>query len=126
LLLAGLYQQALQDRRDGRASDAALLIEEAARRFPGDVEVQLLAAESLVVDRNDPEAGLAVLEALPATQDRRLRAREEILRADTLQAAGRHDEAIAVLEALVREFPTSERLAQRLEKLKARSSAPRP
>jgi uncharacterized membrane protein len=119
LLLAGLYHQAQQDRREGRAAAAAGLIDEALRRFPDDLEVRLLAVESLLVDRHDPAAALAAVDGIAVPQDGRfLRMRHGSLRAEALEAAGRREEAVALLEALSREFPASTRLAERLSRLK--------
>src|SRR5262249_15857208 len=52
LLLAGLVNQADMDDKAGRSDDAASLLDVAARRFPADPGVQLLAAEAMLRDRN--------------------------------------------------------------------------
>jgi tetratricopeptide (TPR) repeat protein len=120
LLTAGLYQQALLDRTAGRPDDAAALIEQAARRYPANVDLQLLAAESLLLDRKDPRASLAALDRMTVPTDSRiLRARHASLRADAFEATGQRDAAIAALQPVVEAFPTNMRLKQRLEQLKA-------
>jgi uncharacterized membrane protein len=118
LLLAGLYHQSQLDRKAGRHEAAALLVAEAAQRFPGDLEVQVLAAESALVDRKDPVAALAILERHPAPSDLRfLLIRHGLLRTDALEATGRHEEAMAAARALVEAFPTNTRVKARLEAL---------
>lgn len=122
LLLAGLYQQAQVDRREGRAADAAVLISEAARRFPGNIEVQLLAAESLLLDRKDPHAALAALRAIEAPQDNRpIRMRHTLLTADALVASGQRDGAIAVLQGFLTDYPDVAPVKQRLDELSTRN-----
>jgi uncharacterized membrane protein len=120
LLLAGLYQQAQVDRRSGRAEDAASLLAQAARRFPNDPEVQMTAAESLLVDRKDAQGALALLKSVapPPAANRSLRIRHGLLTADALEAAGQRDGAAAVVQALVTDFPDVARLKQRLNALK--------
>lgn len=118
LLLAGLHHQAQADRKAKRPEDAAALIELAARRFPGDVNVQLAAAESLLVDRKDAPAAVALLGGLQVpADDRRLRTRRASLLADALEAAGRREEAVGALRALLADFPQNDRLKKRLEQL---------
>jgi predicted Zn-dependent protease len=117
LLLAGLYHQAQLDRKAGRGEAAARLFEEAARRFPSDQELQLLAAESLLRDRRDPEAAIAALERFqPAKQY--LRVKKAVLTADALEAAGRPADARATLETLLQELPNDGELRSRLARLR--------
>ena len=118
LLVAGLYEQALVDRAQHRSAEAADLIEQLARRLPGDTTVLLLRIESQIVDRQDPEGALAALQGLTLPADNpRLRIQAGMLAADALVAAGRPDSARAVLRALIVEFPTSRRLKDRLTQL---------
>jgi uncharacterized membrane protein len=120
LLIAGLYQQALIDRKAGRTDDAAALIDQAAKRYPSNVDLQLLAAESALLDRKDARGALAALDRVSIPADNRfLRTRSAGLRPDALDAAGERDAAIAVLQPLVKEYPTNTPLKQRLEQLKA-------
>jgi uncharacterized membrane protein len=116
LLLAGLYQQAQNDRRAGDREAAARLFEEAARRFPEDVEVQLLAAESLLVDRRDPSAAQTALGSINPAKEY-LRVRKTMLTADALEAAGRPDDARAAVESLLKVLPNNRQLRTRLEKI---------
>jgi uncharacterized membrane protein len=118
LLLAGLYHQALADRAAGRPEQAAALIGHAAGRFPADLEVQLLAAESQLVDRKNPQAAIDALMAVQVPDDSRvLRTRKASLLADAHEAAGRKTEAAAALEAVLKVFPNA-RLQQRLDALR--------
>jgi uncharacterized membrane protein len=127
LLLAGLYHQAQLDRRQGRGADAAILMEEAVRRFPSDPEVQLLRAESLLLDRKDPALALSAIKDLKIPADSRpLRIRHGMLMADALEAVGQRDAAAALLQPLVAEFPNSSRLQQRLKALTSAASPGRP
>lgn len=118
LLLAGLYQQALVDRKAGRPAEAAGLIDEAARRFSDNLEVRLLAAESQLIDRKDPRAALDALRTItPPPENRALRVRHGLLTADALEAAGQRDGAIATLQQLLAVFP-GPRIQQRIDRLK--------
>jgi len=108
LLMAGMYNQAMVDRRSGRSADAALLIDDLAKRFPQDTTVRLLAIESLITDRKDPKAALVALNAIvppPGDAGRFLRLRTGLLRADAFRAAGMADSAKAVTDSLSKEFP---------------------
>lgn len=121
LMLTGLYQQGLQDRKAGRAQEAADLFALAARRFPADTEVRLLAAESLLLDGKNPQAAIDALAAVSVAPDNRILAtRRATLQADAFEAAGQKDAAIAVLQPIVEAFPTNTRLKQRLDGLKAK------
>jgi uncharacterized membrane protein len=119
LLLAGLYNQAMADRKAGRHAEANELITMMARRFPGDTTVQLLNAESLSLDAKKYPEALAALDAVKtAPTDARLGARKANLRADIFLAMGQRDSARAVLTAAVTAFPNNTRLKARLDSLK--------
>jgi uncharacterized membrane protein len=118
LLLAGLYHQAQLDERAGRSDNAAALMEIAARRFPADPAVQILVAESLLVDRRDPAAALATLGKIAVPkEERRWRFRHGWLTTDALETLGQADAARVALQELRTEFPDSERLRKRLEQV---------
>jgi uncharacterized membrane protein len=118
LLLAGLYQRAMLDRKDGNAEDAASLFEELKRRFPDDPTIRLLAIESQLLDRHDPEAALTALREFVVPSDNRMVVyRTGLLRADVFDALHQPDSTRAVLEALVEKFPTNAGLKDRLAKL---------
>jgi uncharacterized membrane protein len=120
LLLAGYYHQVQEDRKAGRAEQAAELMEAAARRFGSDVEVRLLAAESVLLDRKNPQGAVEALSAINVSStDARLRIRRAMLMADALEAVGRIDEAIAILQPVATETRNA-RVQQRLEALKAK------
>lgn len=101
-------------RREGRAEDAARLIEEMARRFPDNQGVAIFAIESLILDRDDGQAALAALARLPAAEDNRGRSRAGMLQADAYLAAGFSDSAHATLEELLENFPDDQRIKDRL------------
>jgi len=123
LLPAGLVNQADVDDKAGRSDDAASLLEIAARRFPADPVVQLLAADALLRDRNDPAGALAILRRLGPIQDEsNLRFRRGWLTADAL---GRGPEARAELGRLRAEFPDNPRLRSRLARV-AKETTPAP
>jgi uncharacterized membrane protein len=118
LLVAGLYHQAMLERKAGRPAAAAQLIGELAQRYPDDTSVRLLVTESLLVDQHDGKAALAALQWFPATPESRfLRFRVGLLRADALAATGRGDSARAVLRAMGAEFANSQAVKERLAKL---------
>jgi uncharacterized membrane protein len=120
LLLAGYYHQAMADRKAGRSESAAQLIAAAADRYNTDPEMRLLAAESQLIDRKNPQAALDVLASLdPPAQ---LRIRRGMLQADAFEALGQKDAAIAVLQALVAQTPNA-RVQQRLDKLQGKTPA---
>jgi uncharacterized membrane protein len=120
LLTAGLYQQALVDRKAGKLEDANALIMQAARRHPNDPELQLAAAESMLTDRKDPQGALAILRDISAPHDNRfLRMRQGMLTANALIQAGQREGAIAVLQGLSTEYPEDPRIKQRIEAVKA-------
>jgi len=118
LLMAGYYHQAMADRKAGRPAEAAALIGAAARRFPGDPEVQTLAAESALLDGKDPRAALDALAAVQPGDKRFLRVRVAGLQADAYLALNQKDKAIGALEALVAQAPNP-RVQQRIDALKA-------
>ena len=118
LLVAGLYQQSLVDRDEGRAADAARLVEEMRRRVPDDPTVALLEVESTLKDRHDARAALAALDSLSVPDgDRRNRFRAGMLRVDAYQALAMRDSAMAALDALARDFPTSSAVERRRKEL---------
>ena len=115
LLVAGVYNQAQADRKAGRPGDAAALVSAIAPRFATDPNVQVMAAESALLDRKDPAAALDILGRTAVPQDNaRLRIRHGLLMADALEAAGRPDAARATLQQLASAFPTNGRINQRL------------
>ncbi|HEY5907076.1 MAG TPA: hypothetical protein VIZ31_03480, partial [Vicinamibacteria bacterium] len=118
LLLAGLYQQSVVDRAEGRPEEAARLLELAAARFPGDVEVQLLLAESQLEDLKDAGRALSTLEQIEVPRAQAgLRLRHGVLMVDALLASGRAEQARAELARLDVEFPESGLLHVRKQRL---------
>jgi len=118
LLLAGYYHQALQDRKAGYFDRAHELIAAASKRFPADVEVQLLAAESLIVDLREPQQAVDALASIDVPDSNRvLRTRKATLQADAFEALGQKDKAIAALQPIVDAAPNA-RIQQRIDGLK--------
>jgi uncharacterized membrane protein len=118
LLMTGYYQQAMLDRREGRPEQAAELIAAAASREPSSPEVRLLAAESMLVDRKDPQAAIAALAAIDVPENNRfLRVQRAMLQADAFEAAGQKDAAVSVLQPVAEAFPNP-RVQQRLDALR--------
>jgi uncharacterized membrane protein len=123
LLVAGVYHQSQADRKAGRGEDAASLIALAAKRFPTDVELQMLAAESMLIDQKNPQGAIDALAVIiPPQGNRILLTRKATMQADAYEAAGQRDQAIAALEAAVAAFPNP-RLQQRIDALKQGGAA---
>ena len=120
LLLTGYYQQAMADRKAGRSDSAAQLISDAAKRYGSNPELKLLAAESLLLDKKNPQAAIDALASLDPPPN--LRTRKGMLQADAFVALGQKDAAIAVLQALVAQTPNP-RVQQRIEQLQGKKPA---
>lgn len=121
LMLAGLYRQAMEDRKRGDGQAAGELLALAARRLPSDPEARMLAAESLLVDGGNPQAALEALSAIEVTPDAEgLRARRATLQADAFLAAGQKEAAIAVLQPITEAFPNQSQIKQRIDELRVR------
>jgi len=118
LFTAGLYEQALVDRARHQPLAAAALIDELARRSPGDTAIELLRIESMLRDREDAAGTLAALNRLQLPGDNpRLQVRAGMLAVDAYVAAGEADSARAVLQRLITQFPMTQRLKDRLAQL---------
>ena len=119
LLLAGIFQQAQLDRKQGNTAEAHKGFEELQHRFPQDLTVQLLGAESWLIDQKDPAAAIAAIEKISVPADnRRLLMLRGFLLADAQVAAGQQDAARATLQDLQKAFGENPMLKQRLAKLK--------
>ena len=120
LLIAGLYQKAVADRKAGDSAAAAVLIGELVARYPADTDIRLLGVESLLNDKHDPKAALAALQQLPPLADSsRARPRRDMLAADVYVGAGHVDSARAILTRLAAQFPQSQRIKDKLAHLPA-------
>lgn len=118
LLIAGLYQKAVQERAAGRADEAARLTEEMARQRPNNGEIQLAYAQSLLVDRKDAQAALGRLAAIGIPEgNQNLEVRKGMLTADAWVALGQPDSARGVLGPLVTRYPDVPRLKARLDSI---------
>jgi uncharacterized membrane protein len=125
LLVAGLYQQSMLDRTEGRTEAAKALLELAAARFPDHLEVQLVLAEFQLEDKQEASLALQTLGRLTVpSDDAALRLRHGILTVDALLALDRQDEARAKLEQVRREAPDNGLVRARLQRLAPRAGAP--
>lgn len=107
LLRAGLYHQAMLDRREHRGADAARLFDEMRSRWPQDAEVQVLAADSRLRDGADAAGALTAIDAvLPSLEDPRLKRNGAVVRVYALLALGQIDSAKSLAERLATENPT--------------------
>jgi len=118
LLMAGLYTQAMADRRAKNGADAARLISEMATRFPSDTSVQLVRVESLLLDSKDAAGALAAARAVGVDEkNARVATRKASLTADAFMALQQPDSAKAVLTAAVTAFPQNTRLKAKLDSI---------
>lgn len=118
LYLAGLYQKAMLERKQGHPAEAARLFGELKTAFPNDPEVQLVAARSKLEDEKDAHTAIAEARAIQVPQENNsLWMRRDFLVAEAFQALSEPDSARAVLQALDRKFPNNPRITGRLEKL---------
>lgn len=118
LFTAGSYEQALVDRARHQPQAAAALIDELARRSPGDTAIALLRIESMLRDRQDAAGALAALRALQVPPNNfRLQIRAGLTAVDAYVALGQQDSARAVLQRLITQFPMFQRLKDRLAQL---------
>ncbi len=116
VFLAGAFHLLDADRKDGRPGDAARLLEEMSRRYPSDLDVQLLVAESRLVDLKDAGAALEVLGRVSVPKEhRRLRLRHGLLMVDALFKKGQREGAMAALQTLRTEFPDDEDVQKRMQ-----------
>ncbi len=119
LLIAGLFNQSVNDRKAGRHADAARLVNEMATRVPDDTTVKFLHVESLLLDTKDYPAALAAANAVSVdSTNARFRTRKASLMADIFLAMGQPDSARAVLAPIVAAFPTNTRIKAKLDSIK--------
>jgi uncharacterized membrane protein len=119
LLVAGLYHQAMLDRREGRGEAAARLFAEMKQRWPDDAEVRMLAAESRLRDAGDAAGALGDVDALlPSTQDPRIRRNATLVKVYAFLALGQADSARSIVERLVTENPANARFKSLLDSLR--------
>ena len=119
LLIAGLYNQAMADRKAGRKDDAARLIDELSRRAANDTTVQLLQVESQLLDRGDLTAARTTLDAIGIdSANARLQTRRATLLTYILLAMGQPDSAKAVMDAAIAKYPTNTRLKAKRDSIR--------
>lgn len=117
LLLAGLYGQSRVDREAGRSEDAAHLVDEMVRRYPDDMDIQMLGVESLIVDRKDGRAALERLAALDLPHDPRSQLRQSTSTFDAYMLLDMPDSARVALDKVPAQYAESRTVTQRREKL---------
>jgi len=111
LLTAGLYEQAMTARKAHRGGEADTLLTLLAHLKPADPNVELVYAQSLLEDRKDPKAALAVLNGIHVPDSLGfMKARVGLAKADVFAAAGMNDSARATLTALSRQNANNARL----------------
>lgn len=119
LLLAGLYNKAMLDRKANKPEEAAALLAQLATRYPENQAAQILGVESLLRDAHDPVAARQAVGRLhPAEADVRSQRMIAMLTADILLAQGHRDSARTIVEDLVKEVPTNPRYKAKLDSLK--------
>jgi uncharacterized membrane protein len=126
LLVAGLYHGIQADRHAGHREDAARLVDELARRMPGDSSMRWLVLESRILDRGDAAGALAALGSIAPGDDPRAKFQKGMLTSEALERMGDRGSARAVLEAMRADFPQSARLRAALERLGAAPAGPTP
>jgi uncharacterized membrane protein len=118
LLTAGLYNEAQVSRKAGKSDDANRLIQMLVERNAADPTTRIMWAESLLLDKKDSQAALAVLDSISVRpDDARLRPRRDMLAADALRQAGHTDSARVVLQSLAAQFPQNVRVKAKLDSL---------
>lgn len=118
LLLAGLFQESRQAREAGRHDEAARLVGEMVQQFPGNTDVQLLGAESQVLDRKDGRAALDALASIAVPADNEiLQLRKQTYAFDAYMLLDMPDSARAALDAVPERFRNSRTVTQRREQL---------
>jgi uncharacterized membrane protein len=116
LLLAGLYNQAMADRAAGRGPAAAELVTMMARRYPLDTTVQILNAESLLLDAKKPTDALTAINMVDIPKsDARLSARVATLKADIYLAMGDKEMAKRALSDAIAGLPQGATQGTRLK-----------
>jgi len=102
---------------------AARFTEELLRQMPGDVNVQLLAIESTLRDRDDPRAALTRLTDLHVpSDDARLQVRKGMLAAEVYRTLGSTDSASAVIDELRRRYRDNPRIQAMLDRMAQRGN----
>jgi uncharacterized membrane protein len=116
LLLAGLYNQAMADRRAKRSAEAAELFAMMSKRYPLDTTVQILNAESLLLDAKKPTDALTALSLVSvAPNDARLQSRIATLKADIYLSLGTPEAAKKTLADAIAALPAGAPQAARLK-----------
>lgn len=119
LLIAGLYNEATVQRREGNGAEAARLFEEMLRVNPDDPDFRFAFAQSRMTDLHDPTATLDALSRISIGQGQRnLDIRKGMLAAQAYQALGFPDSARAVLQPLAERYPDFRRIRTMLDSIR--------
>ena len=119
LVKAALYNRAALSRTQKNEAGAAAGFAELAAKFPEDQTIQIMGAESLVIDTKDYAGALTALAKIPQPADTARTYRRYLLaKVDAYIGAGKKDSAKAILEPLVAKAPNNKALQTRMEKLK--------
>lgn len=118
LLTAGLYHQAMQDRKDGKPAAASALLQELATRNPSNVQAAIMAIDSRFRDIADTAGARQALDNMPVPTDERMKRTRDLLMVDLLAAAGQRDSARALLEPIAAQFPNVPRYKAKLDSLR--------
>jgi hypothetical protein len=116
LLIAGLYNQSVIDRRAGDHESAARLVREMVSRRPDDAAVRLLWVESLIQDQKDGRSALLALDSIPAADPRTL-FRVAMSASSAYELLAMPDSARAVLENVPERYRQSRVVQDRLKQL---------
>lgn len=100
LYIAGLYNQAMLDRKQGRKEDAARRIAELARILPNDETTPLLLIESQLRDEENGRAVLNGLDRLPRAANARQQTLRDIMRVEAHVLLGYRDSARTIMNKL--------------------------
>jgi uncharacterized membrane protein len=119
LLIAGLYNEAALQRKEGNGQEAARLAGELLRVRPDDPEFRYSYAQSRMTDLHDPAAALDALSRISIGPDQRsLDIRKGTLTAQAYQALGFPDSARSVLQPLADRYPDVTRIKAMLDSIR--------
>jgi uncharacterized membrane protein len=110
LLVAGLYNSAIEQRKAGNLAEAGRLTDELLRLRPADPAVKMLAIQSLLQDKNDPRGALDALAQMPLAASGPMRTQVPMMRARAYMKLGQKDSARAEMTPLKDQIATNPRL----------------
>lgn len=110
LLMAGLYNSALAQRKAGNLEEAARLSNELLRVRPTDPTVKLFAAQSLLQDKNDARGALDALSQMSPAATGPMRTQVPMMRARAYMKLGLKDSANAEMAPFKEQMQTNPRM----------------